>query len=65
MLVLNRRQRALLAEKSLDLANLALGALVFGQFLGERAFSRWLGGFGIACWILFVAASVFLAGGED
>jgi hypothetical protein len=34
MLKLHPGQRALLAEKGLDLANLAVGALTFGQFLG-------------------------------
>ena len=39
MLRLNRAQRAVLVDKVPDVANLAIGALSFGQFLGERPFS--------------------------
>lgn len=40
---LNPKQRALLAEKLIDAANLALGAFVFGQLLGNRPDSaKWM-----------------------
>jgi hypothetical protein len=35
MLRLSKRRRELLADKLPDAANVALGALVFGQFLGQ------------------------------
>ena len=40
MLWLDDRQREMLADKLPDAANLALGALFFGQFLSDRPFSR-------------------------
>jgi hypothetical protein len=52
MLKLNREQRALLADKLSDLANLAAGALVFGQFLADRRFSPIIAVFGVVGWIL-------------
>jgi hypothetical protein len=39
MVGLNREQRRTLADKLPDMANVAVGALVFGQFLGDRPFS--------------------------
>lgn len=59
MLRLNERQRTLLAEKAFDSANLALGALVFGQFLGERI-SPLLAAFGLLVWVVFIAGAVWL-----
>ena len=41
MLVLKPEHRAMFADKLPDTANLALGALVFGQFLAEGAFRPW------------------------
>ena len=54
MLRLKRQQRDILADKLPDAANLALGALVFGQFLSP-AFSTTLGLVGLAVWIAFMA----------
>ena len=65
MIVLNRRQRAVLSDKLPDVANVAAGALVFGQFLGGRPFSLRLAVVGFALWILFVVCSVLLAGGSE
>jgi hypothetical protein len=42
MLVLKAEQRKLLAETVRDIANIAAGAMVFGQFLADQAFSRWV-----------------------
>ena len=39
MLDFNRRQRALAADKLLDVGNVAVGGMVFGQFLADRPFS--------------------------
>lgn len=65
MLELNRNQRTVLADKLPDMANLATGALVFAQFLGERAFSPWLAAFGIGLWAFLVACAVALVGRRD
>ena len=61
MLRLKRRQRAVLAEKLPDAANLAIGALFFGQLLAERAFSIRLAVFGLAAWLGFLAAALYFA----
>ena len=52
-------------DKLPDAANLALGALVFGQFLQERLFSRWLAAAGVAIWLGLLGWAVFLGWGED
>jgi hypothetical protein len=39
MLVLNQEQRELLADKLLDAANLAVGGMVFAQFVTGEPFS--------------------------
>jgi hypothetical protein len=39
MLRWGRQQRVFLAETLRDVTNIAAGALVFGQFLGDSAFS--------------------------
>lgn len=61
MLVLNDAQRALLADKVPDAANLAAGAMVFGQFLGDRPFSLTVALWGIGVWIALIAWGVVLA----
>ena len=61
MLELKRGQRAVLVEKVPDVANLAVGALVFEQVLSERPFSWWLVLAGTGMWILLVGLIVVLA----
>ena len=61
---MDRGQRQVLADKLPDLANLATGALVFGQFLGERPPSIRLAIFGLATWVVLVAGGLLLAKGE-
>jgi len=41
----------MLMDKLPDAANLALGGMVFGQFLGDRPFSPWLAAIGIGAWL--------------
>jgi hypothetical protein len=66
MVELTNRQRALLADKLPDVANMAAGALVFGQFLGDRAFSRPLAAGGLALWaFLFCCAAVLARKGQS
>lgn len=60
-----RPQRALLAETLRDLANIAAGALVFGQVLGERGFSPWLALAGLACWCALVVLAFLATGGRQ
>ena len=49
------------ADKLPDAANLALGALVFGQLLGEE-FSWLLAVTGVIVWIAFMGLAAHLAG---
>lgn len=61
MLELRRRQREVLIEKLPDMANIAAGGLVFGQFLGERPCSLALALFGITCWAAMLGLALFFA----
>ena len=61
MLELNRHQRHVLVDKLPDVANVAAGALVFGQFLGNTTFSPRLAALGVTLWALLFAGSVILA----
>jgi hypothetical protein len=62
MLRLTTRRREFLAEKLGDLANLAVGALVFGQAVGQDAFSVGVAAAGIAIWSVFTGFSLALKG---
>ena len=62
MLELGPRQRELLAETSRDVANIAAGAMVFGQFLGERPFSSSIALGGVALWACLVTFAIRLLG---
>ncbi len=61
MLELNREQRRVLVDKLPDAANVAAGALVFGQLLSDHPFSLGLAALGVALWALLFACSVALA----
>ena len=65
MLRLNRSQRSLLAETLKDAANIAAGALIFGQALSERGFSVMFALLGIGTWMLLVALGIACAGREE
>ncbi|HEY5617117.1 MAG TPA: hypothetical protein VIK60_04190 [Vicinamibacterales bacterium] len=65
MVRLTERRRAVLAEKFGDLANYAVAALVFGQAVGEGSFSVSIGIAGIVIWLLFIGATVVLAGESE
>ncbi|MGH9256214.1 MAG: hypothetical protein ACRD3C_16785 [Vicinamibacterales bacterium] len=62
MLRLKGRQRAVLGEKLLDLANFAAAALVFGQFVGQQSFSWAVVGVGVAIWFALVMLALRLTG---
>jgi hypothetical protein len=64
MLVLDREQRKLLAETMRDIANIAAGAMVFGQFLADGMFSPSLAFGGIGVWIALVACALALGRSE-
>jgi hypothetical protein len=57
---LNRKQRTLLADKLCDGGNLAVGALVFGQFLGQNPFSPVVGILGLCSWTALVVWAMSL-----
>lgn len=61
MVELTSRQRALLSEKLPDLANIAAGALVFGQTLNGLVFSYDLALLGVSAWILFIGLALWWA----
>jgi len=64
MLRLKPRQRAIAVEKLPDVANVAAGLLVFGQFVGEQPVSIWLAAAGLGIWAGFAGLTLFIAGGE-
>jgi len=45
-------RRQLLAEKLLDVANIAVAAMIFGQFISDQPFQIGLGIAGFALWLL-------------
>jgi len=61
---LRRRQRAALVETLRELANLAAGALVLGQFVGPQPLSVRAVFGGLASWLTIVGAAVLLTGEE-
>jgi hypothetical protein len=64
MLKLTDAQRAVLVQAFPAVGHLAVGGLVFGQFLREQPFSIWLACAGIAIRGFAVAAAVMVAGAE-
>ena len=57
---LNENHRLLYAEKLLDLGNLAVGGLVFGQFLSEKEFSKELAFIGLSLLLIIYLVVYFL-----
>ena len=64
MLRLNKTQRGILIDKVPALANLAAGAMIFGQFLSRSPFSWSITGFGAVAWLVFVGCAIMIAKGE-
>jgi len=58
------RRRRIFGEKVLDLAHIVFGALVIGQFLGERPFSWGLFATGAGALVLLYGWSYLLLGGD-
>jgi hypothetical protein len=65
MLRLKSGQRTFLAEKLGDLANVAAGALIFGQVLSGGRFSPVLAVIGGIVWIMTTGFALILGGGEE
>jgi len=65
MVRLTDAQRTVLTQALPAVAHLALGALVFGQFLREEPYSLSLAVAGIAIWLWFVGMAVAVAGGKQ
>ena len=61
MLHLKPRQREVLIEKWPDMANLAIGGLVFGQFLRPEPFSLSIAVGGLAIWVIVMGFAMKLA----
>jgi len=62
---MNENQRKFISDKLGTLGNIALGALIFGQFLSERAFSLLSFLFGLVCWLsCYIAGYLILKGGD-
>ena len=58
MVRLSGSQRALLADKLADLANLFAGGFVIGPFLSQGPSSAWLAVIGLGTWAGLTALSV-------
>ena len=52
-------RRELLAEKLMDVANIAVAAMIFGQFVSGQPFHIGLGIVGFALWPLIYFAAYF------
>ena len=64
MVGFDRSQRRLLAETVRDIANIAAGALVFGQFVTGGPFSLPLAIFGGGLWVVLVGYAVVITKGS-
>ena len=65
MLRWKRRQRVALVAILPELANLGMAGLVFGQTVGNRPFSWLLVGIGLAVWLVFASAAMWLGGVDE
>lgn len=64
MLKLTDRQRVVLVQTIPPLANLAVGTLVFGQFLRRQPFSIALALAGIGIWVVLVSTALVVTEGK-
>lgn len=65
MLRLRPGQHRVLIDRLPELANFIVGSPFFGQFLIERPFSYALGTTSIGLWVALMAATFWLAAGEE
>ncbi len=61
---LNAGQRELLADKVAEAANLAAGALIFGQAVVDRPFSLAAAAWGLAIWAAFIVLALAIRRGR-
>jgi hypothetical protein len=54
----------LVAEALRDAANVAAGALIFGQAVSDRAYSLVLGVVGISAWLVLIVVAIVFAKAE-
>jgi len=62
MLRLKPRRRTVLSEAFRELANLAAGAMVLGQFVGQQPLSFGVLLAGVAMWVTLVGLALLYAG---
>lgn len=60
MVFFSRERREYLGDKVGDVANLAAGALVFGQTLSEGRFSWWVVVDGLVIWTVLILSGMLL-----
>ncbi len=65
MLRLKLGQRRVLVERFPELANFAVGSLLFGQLLSDRGFSLGLAVSGLAVWLVLFGVTFFLIREEE
>ena len=65
MLGLRQAQRTVLVEKIPDLANLATGGLIFGQFVGGQRFSLTIAVVGVITWVVMIVVTLAIARNEE
>ena len=64
MLDFDPGQRTLLAEKLFDAGNVAVGGMLFGQFVADRPFSVPLAIMGFGIWLTLSIASLLFRWGQ-
>ena len=63
---MNQNQRQFISDKLGTLGNIGVGAMIFGQFLSDRAFSLSSFSFGLVCWLsCYIAGYLILKGGDE
>ena len=62
---MDQAQRTALSETLRELANLVVGALAVGQFVGQEPPSVWMALVGIFAWLFLVAWGIFLTGDRN
>lgn len=62
MLRLKPKRRTVLSETFRELANLAAGAMVLGQFVGQQPLSFGVLLAGVAMWVMLVGLALLYAG---
>ena len=65
MVQFGEKRRYLVAKQLSDVANLALAALAFGQFIRGQGFSTSTLLLGMGLWLAFAVLAFVVAGGSD